>query len=97
MLPLGLLTKLMLYFISGHESFSYFFDRLTPGRCAQVIVNAYTTVSALSSTIFWQNDRVRISCGCPTYSLPDLASTEPTGSPAELILTQVKLYFFYDF
>ncbi len=61
---------------------------LTPGRCEQVVVNAYTSPTVLSSTIFWKNDRVRVTCGCPTYNLYDLASTESTGAPADFQLTQ---------
>ncbi len=62
---------------------------LTPGRCMQVVVNAYTTNTALSQTIFWRNERVPVTCGCPTYKLYDLLATEQTGTPAEFILSQV--------
>jgi hypothetical protein len=63
---------------------------LTPGRCMQVVVNAYTTTTVLSQTIFWRNQRVPVTCGCPTYKLYDLLATEQTGTPAEFILSQVR-------
>ena len=66
---------------------------LTPGRCMQVVVNAYTTNTALSQTIFWRNERVPVTCGCPSYKLYDLLATEQTGTPANFTLTQVRSHF----
>ncbi len=67
---------------------------LTPGRCMQVIVNAYLDSTRLSTKAFWRNDYVRVTCGCPTANLYELPSTESTGTPASFTISQVFLLFF---
>ncbi len=63
---------------------------LTPGRCLSVILLAVSNTSVVLPRNY-SNPLVHVTCGCPSLFLDELASTEPTGAPESLVLTQVCL------
>jgi hypothetical protein len=64
---------------------------LTPGRCLKVDIKAYTGPTTISSSIKYYNPLLRVTCGCPSSFLDELALTEPTGTPGNFTLKQVAL------
>jgi hypothetical protein len=62
---------------------------LTPGRCLQIDVRAFANSTTLSTTVRFFTPLARVTCGCPSQFLDELASTETTGSPSNLALWQV--------
>ncbi len=61
---------------------------LTPGRCLRLDIKVFADITTVSMTIVFFNPFVRVTCGCPSQFLDELASTEPTGSPSNFVLLQ---------
>jgi hypothetical protein len=62
---------------------------LIPGRCLRVDIKAINAQNTVLSSISFLDPFARVTCGCPSSFLDELAATEPTGAPSSLILTQV--------
>ena len=61
---------------------------LPPGACMRVLATPYTQ-GVLSTTVSYANNFVKVTCGCPTPYLYQLAGTEPTGQPSDFTVYQV--------
>ncbi len=70
---------------------------LNPGRCLKVDIQAISNQNVVLSLIRFFDPFVRVTCGCPSLLLDELAATETTGAPLNLILTQVCRYSTSDF
>jgi hypothetical protein len=62
---------------------------LTPGRCLKVEALAYEDDTTFAADVKYFNPFLRVTCGCPSSFLDELATTEPTGSPGNFTLQQV--------
>jgi hypothetical protein len=62
---------------------------LTPGSCLKVNISALSSSGNVVSGAFFLNPFARVTCGCPSLYLDELAATESTGAPSNLVLTQV--------
>ena len=63
---------------------------LIPGRCLRVDIKAYETNGVtISSTVKYFNPLLRVTCGCPSPFLDELANTEPSGAPGNFSVQQV--------
>jgi hypothetical protein len=63
-----------------------------PGRCMQVL--AVPMMSTLNGSVWtpsltFADPRVPVTCGCPTYSLAELTSVDPSGAPINVRASQV--------
>jgi hypothetical protein len=62
-----------------------------------VDIQAISNQNVVLSSIRFYDPFVRVTCGCPSLLLDELAATETTGAPLNLILTQVCRSFASDF
>jgi hypothetical protein len=77
---------------------------LTPGQCMQISAIPYASDGVtLLPSFAYVNPSSPVTCGCPGYSLLDVADAEPTGAPINVTVIQVRkwngqhiLHFLYD-